>query len=320
VSFAAPLVLLGLLVLLALAVWYLIEARRRARAGAAFVSAPLTASVAPNRPGLRRLIPLALMALALAALIVAAARPQIRVTKPVKGATVMLANDISNSMGSTDVKPTRFAAAQKAALDFTQQAIPTIAVGSIEFARKPILLQSPSTEHELASQAISSLKLGGGGTAIGEAITTALTAIKNAPKVAGKTPPGAIVLLSDGTSNVGPSPVSVAATAKKRGVRIYTIAIGTAAGTYQEKQKDGTTLTTHAPVNPTELEQIAKTSGGTFFSAPDQASAKAIYAKLATQLGHHRVNQGLITEFAAGGLLLLVLGGGLSLRWFGAFA
>jgi Ca-activated chloride channel family protein len=318
VSFAAPLVLLGLLVLLALAVWYIVEQRRRARRDAAFVTAPLRDSVAPHRPGIRRVIPPLIMALALAALIVAAAKPQIRVNKPVKGATVMLANDVSNSMTSTDVNPTRLAAAQKAAITFTEDAVGTIGVGSIEFARKPTLLQSPSTDHLLARQAVEGLKVGGGGTAIGEAIQTALTAIKGAPKVANKTPPGAIVLLSDGTSNVGPSPVTLAATAKKQGVKIYTIAIGTSAGTYQEKLKDGKSQTTHAPVNPTELQQIAKTSGGTFYSAPDQASASAIYTKLATQLGNHKVNQGLITEVAAAGGLLLLIGGGLSLRWFGS--
>jgi Ca-activated chloride channel family protein len=317
VSFAAPLVLLGLLVLAGLAVWYGIEQRRRRRADVAFVAPALIASVAPNRPGVRRVIPLLFMALALAALIVAAARPRIKVTKPVKGATVMLANDISDSMTSTDVSPTRLGAAQKAAVSFTEQVQTTIDVGSI--ARRPTLLQSPSTDHALARQAIDSLKPGGGGTAIGEAITTALTAIKNAPKVAGRRPPGAIVLLSDGTSNVGVSPISAAQMAKSQKVKIYTIAIGTTHGTEQQT-KAGTTISTPVPVNPSELEQIARTSGGTFYRAPDQARASAIYAKLATQLGHHQVQQGLITEVAGGGLVLLLIGGGLSLRWFGSLA
>ncbi len=318
-SFAAPLVLLGLLVLVGLALWYVIEARRRRRASAAFVAAPLVASVAPERPGVRRIIPPLLLALALAALIVAAARPQIRVTRPVKGATVMLTNDVSNSMTSTDVKPSRLGAAQKAAISFTEKAVDTIAVGSIEFARRPTLLQSPSTDHDLTRQAIASLKPGGGGTAIGEAIETGLTAIKNAPKVAGKRPPGAIVLLSDGTSNVGVSPISAATMAKQQKVKIYTIAIGTSHGT-QKETKDHKTVSTPVPVNPTELRQIAKTSGGTFYSAPNRATASQIYNSLARQLGHRKVEQGLIAEVAAAGLVLLVLGGGLSLRWFGAFA
>jgi Ca-activated chloride channel family protein len=319
VSFAAPLVLLGLLVLVGLALWYAIESRRRRTAAGAFVAAPLTASVAPNRPGVRRLIPVLLIGLALAALIVAAARPQIRVTKPVKGATVMLANDVSDSMTSTDVKPSRLGAAQKAAISFTERVVDTIAVGSVEFARRPTLLQSPSTDHTLARQAIAGLKPGGGGTAIGEAIETALTAIKNAPKVAGKRPPGAIVLLSDGTSNVGVSPISAAGLAKRQKVKIYTIAIGTSHGTQQET-KDGKTVSTPVPVNPTELRQIALTSGGTFYRAPNRSTARTIYTDLARKLGHRKVEQGLIAEVAGAGLVLLVLGGGLSLRWFGTFA
>ena len=318
-SFAAPLVLLGLLVLPALALWYVYERRRGREAAGAFVAPALTASVAPHRPGVRRLIPTVLMALALAALIVAAARPRIRVTKPVKGATVMLANDVSASMTSQDVKPSRLAAAQKAAITFTERVTATIAVGSVEFARHPTLLQSPSTDHALARQAIRSLKPGGGGTAIGEAIETALTAIKHAPKVAGKRPPGAIVLLSDGTSNVGVGPVAAAQMAKQQKVKIYTIAIGTSSGTQQET-RDGKTVSTPVPVNPSELRQIAQTSGATFYSAPNRASASAIYAKLATQLGHRKVQQGLIAEVAGAGLVLLLLGGGLSLRWFGTFA
>jgi Ca-activated chloride channel family protein len=275
--------------------------------------------VAPERPGVRRVIPPLLLALALAALIVAAARPQVRVTRPVKGATVMLTNDVSNSMTSTDVKPTRLGAAQKAAISFTNTVVGTIAVGSIEFARRPTLLQSPSTDHSLARQAIASLKPGGGGTAIGEAIETGLTSIKNAPKVAGKRPPGAIVLLSDGTSNVGVSPITAAAAAKQQKVKIYTIAIGTSHGT-QKETKDGKSVSTPVPVNPTELRQIAKTSGGTFYAAPNRATARTIYTNLATQLGHRKVEQGLIAEVAGAGLVLLVLGGGLSLRWFGALA
>jgi Ca-activated chloride channel family protein len=320
VSFAAPLVLLGLLVLPVLILWFLLDQRARRRAADAFVSTPLIASVAPNRPGIRRVIPPLLLGLALAALIVAAARPQIPVIRPIKGATVMLANDVSNSMSATDVSPTRLAAAQKAAISFTRQVSDTIAVGSIEFARRPTLLQSPSTDHALARQAVASLTPGGGGTAIGEAIEVALTSIKHAPKVAGKTPPGAIVLLSDGTSNVGVGPVAEAAVARKAGVKIETIAIGTRSGTYEQKRKDGQTTRQPVPVNPTELEQIARVSGGTFYRAPDQASARAIYTELATTLGKQRVQQGLIAEVAGAGLVLLVLGAGLSLRWFGSLA
>jgi Ca-activated chloride channel family protein len=319
VSFAAPLVLLGLLVLPAPAVWYVLERRRRAGAAGAFVSAPLVASVAPRTPGIRRGVLAAIALAALAALILGAARPRYRTTVPVKAASVVLTNDVSDSMTSTDVKPTRLGAAQKAAITFTERVPAGIAVGSVKFARHPTLLQSPSTDHALARAAIMSLMPGGGGTAIGEAIETGLTAIKDAAKVDGKTPPGAIVLLSDGTSNVGVSPIQAAKLAKQEHVKIYTVAIGTASGTMQEV-KAGKTVTIPAPVSPAQLQQTAEASGGTFYRAADLDRASAIYTRLAKQLGHKRVNKGLIAEFVGAGLVLLLLGGGLSLRWFGALA
>jgi Ca-activated chloride channel family protein len=316
VSFTAPLVLLGLLVLPALAILYVVEQRRAARAAGAFATLALTASVAPRRPGLRRHIPFVIIGLGLALGIIAAARPRVRVTVAVKAATVMLVNDVSNSMTATDVSPSRLAAAQQAAVAFTTKVSDAIAIGSISFARRPMLLQSPNTDHSLAREAVTKLTPGGGGTAIGEAIETALIAIQSQPKIDGKRPPGAIVLLSDGTSNVGVGPGAAAAMAKKQKVKIDTIAIGTTHGTEREKTKDGT-KTVPVPVNPSELEQIASDTGGTFSRAPDEARVSAIYASLATQIGHRKARRGLVSEFAAGALALLVIGGGLSLYWFG---
>jgi Ca-activated chloride channel family protein len=320
VSFAAPWVLLALLVLPLLAVAYLIQQRRQTRGAGAFVSAPLVASVAPRRPRWRRHVPALLMALALVALIAAVAKPQHRVTVPVKGATVMLVNDVSDSMTSTDVKPSRLAAAQKAAISFTEKVTGKVAIGSVEFARRPTLLQSPSTDHALARQAVADLAPGGGGTAIGEALQTALQATKTAPKVGGKEPPAAIVLLSDGYSNVGVSPLTVAQAAKKAKVKIYTIAIGTSAGTMQLKKTNGSTETVPASVAPAQLRDIAQTSGGQFFSAPDQARAGTIYSQLARALGHQKLQRSDIALFTAIGLALAVFAAALSLWWFGALA
>ena len=314
-SFASPLVLVGLLVLPALAAWYAIEQRRRERAAMAFVTTPLTASVAPRRPGSRRHLPYLLLALALALLIAAAARPQRSVIVPVKGATVMLANDVSDSMTSTDVKPSRLGAAQTAAITFLRGIPSSIKVGSVEFARHPMLLQSPTSDHALTAAAIAELKPGGGGTAIGEAIETALGAIRTAPKIDGKRPPGAIVLLSDGTSNVGIGPIQAAQQAKQQGVRIYTIAIGTAAGKITSREH-GRTVTTPVPVSPQELEQTAAASGGRAYTAADATRASAIYAHLATTLGRKHAKQPLSASVAGGGLVLLLAGGALSLWWF----
>jgi Ca-activated chloride channel family protein len=316
VTFAHPLVLLGLLAVPALAALYAREQRHRALARQGFVSEPLTGSVAPRRPGWRRHLPVALLGLAGAALIGALAEPYHRVSVPVRSATVMLTNDVSASMQATDVRPSRLQAAQRAAERFAEEAPRTVGVGQIEFARHPTLLQSPSTDHALAVQAIAGLRPGGGGTAIGEAIDTALAAISTAAKVDGRRPPGAVILLSDGTSNVGVSPLQAAAQAKARHVPIYTIAIGTASGTIRGRHGQRIAV----PVSPRELAAIAADSGGRAFTATSSAAASAIYAHLARTLGHTHVRRTLIASLAGAALGLLLIGGALSLLWFGGLA
>ena len=314
-SFASPWVLLGLLALPVLAVAYVSEGRRRALAARAFVTEPLTPSVAPRRPGWRRHAPYVLLAVALAVLIVAAARPQRSIAVPLKRGTVMLANDVSNSMTSTDVQPSRLGAAQRAALTFLHGVPRTIEVGAVEFARHPVLLQSPTTHHPYTRTAIDGLQPGGGGTAIGEALQTALQAINTVPKINGKHPPGAIVLISDGASNVGIEPGAVARQARREHVRIYTISIGTASGTMTIRH-GAQNVTTRVPVDPTELRQIAADSSGRSYTAADSEQVSQIYAHLATQLGHTPGQQQLIAGVIGAGLLVLLVGSALSLRWF----
>ncbi len=318
-SFGAPLVLLGLVALPALAALYVLEQRRRAAAMSAFVATPMLASVAPRRPGWRRHAPYVLLALGIAALIFAAARPRRAVAKPVKGATVMLVNDISASMTATDVNPSRLVAAKRAATSFLSRVTSETQVGSIEFARRPVLLQSPTTDHALTREAIASIKPGGGGTAMGNALAVALSEIRAAPKIGHKRPPGSVLLISDGAANVGVNPVAVAAQAKHQHVRIFTVSVGTAHGVAKIPHGNGE-VTTPVPVDPTELAQIAQTSGGRSFRAPDSATLGAIYSSLAKVLSHRRVEQQLTGFFAGAGLLLVALAAGLSLMWFARLA
>lgn len=315
-SFASPWVLLALLALPLLAAWYVSEGQRRALAAKSFVTEPLTASVAPQRAGWRRHAPYVLIAAALAALIVAAARPQRSIAVPLKRGTVMLANDVSNSMTSTDVKPSRLVAAKDAALAFLRGVPKTVAVGSVEFARRPALLQTPTRFHSLARQAIRGLAPAGGGTAMGEALEVALESIDRVPKAKnGKRPPGAIVLISDGAANVGIGPGEVATLARRQKVPIYTIAIGTPSGT-MTRELHGREVTTSVPVKPRQLQRIAANSGGRSFNAADAGQVKQIYSHLAAQIGHTQGHEGLIAEVVIAGLVLLLLGSALSMRWF----
>lgn len=314
-SFSWPLVLVALVAIPVGIAWYAREGRRRARAARAFSQPHLAGSVTPHAPGRRRHIPMLAFLAAIAVLIVAAARPQRTVAVPVKGAAIMLANDISDSMTSTDVKPTRLAAARLAARRFVAALPATAAVGQLEFARHPRIIQSPTSDHALTLAAIAELRPGGGGTAIGDAIELAVRVLSGT-RQGGRRPPGAIVLLSDGGSNVGVSDVVAARLSKSRHIPVYTIALGTPSGTMETK-KHGAVTAAPVPVSTRALTQIASVSGGRTFTAGDSAAASAIYRHLAALLGHRHVKRELTASFAGAGLALLAVGGGLSLAWFG---
>ncbi len=318
-SFAAPLRLLGLALVPVLLAGYVVHQRRRRRVSAGFVSPALIDSVAPWRPGWRRNVPVLVLGLALATLIAAAARPQRTAAQPVRSAAIMLANDVSSSMMATDVRPTRLTAARRAAQRLLAGVAGGVLVGQLAFARRVQVLQEPSADHALTHTAIDQLRPGGGGTAIGDAITTALHTLSAVPRRDGMRLPGTIVLLSDGASNVGLSPIPAARRARLQHVAIDTIALGTAAGritiTHAHRRR-----VTPVPVAFHELAQIAAASGGRAYRAASSATARAVYAGLATALSHRRVTRGLTAAFAGGGLALLVLSGGLSLAWFGRVA
>ena len=314
-SFASPLVLLGLLALPLLIRWYLGQQRRRVRAASAFVAPALTESVTPRRPRWRRHAPMLVFVLALAVLIAAAARPQRSVAVPVTNGAIMLANDVSSSMRATDIAPSRLGAGERAAKRFLAAVPSTVQVGLIEFARTPVVLQSPTTDHSLTSAAFAQLHTSGG-TAVGVAILTAVHELRSVPLVAGKRPPGAIVMISDGASNVGLDPLAAARQAAALHIPIYTVAVGTPNGTIPIK-RGSRIVTTPVPVSPQQLGQIASLSGGRAFTASDAAGLSAVYAHLAAELGRKHVKHEITASFAGGGLVLLLLGSVLSLRWFG---
>jgi Ca-activated chloride channel family protein len=314
-SFASPLVLLALLAIPLLITWYYRQQRGRVVAASAFVAPALTASVAPRAPRWRRHAPMLAFALALAVLIAAAARPQRSVAVPVTNGAIMLANDVSSSMRATDVAPSRLGAAERAAKRFLAKVPSTVQVGLMEFAKTPIVLQSPTTDHALTEGAFTQLQTSGG-TAVGVAIQTAVQDLKSLPPVHGKHPPGAIVMISDGASNVGVDPLAAARQARTEHVPIYTVAVGTPRGTIKIKRRSGTVISP-VPVSPQQLGQIARLSGGRAFTASNAAGLSAVYAHLAAQLGRKIVKHQITAAFAGGGLALLLLGSAMSLSWFG---
>src|SRR5687767_13007631 len=208
-SFAAPLVLIALVLVPLLVWWYVRHQRGREKAAAAFATPALLASVAPRRPGFRRHAPMLAFALALAILIVAAAKPERTVAVPVERAAIMLVTDVSGSMEATDVKPSRLVAARRAARAFADDVPRAVNIGVLAFNNRPRVLQSPTAERADVPAALARLR-SSGGTATGDAIDTAVRTLRTPVARGRRPPPGAIVLISDGASVRGRNPVQAA--------------------------------------------------------------------------------------------------------------
>lgn len=314
-TFLHPLMLVALVAIPLLAWWYAGQQRRRAKAASAFAAPALAPSVAPSRPRWRRHAPMLLFALALAVLIVAAARPQRVVAVPINTASIILADDTSGSMAATDVSPSRLVAAQRASTSFLASVPDSVRVGLVEFNSKVTVLQSPTTDHSLVRSALGQLKVTGG-TAIGDAIRTSLRLATSAKRPGVKQPPAAIVLLSDGSNDVGSDPLAAARQAASDHIPIYTVVLGTQTGTVTVKRGSGT-VKVPVPPDPQQLGQIARISHGQSFTATNAKGLNTVYKRLGAQLGHKKVKHEVTASFAGGGLVLLLLGSVGSLAWFG---
>jgi len=308
-SFQAPIFLAGL-VTIPLALAALALARRRpARYVVRFPALPTLQAVMPRTPRWRRVVPTALLCLALAGLVTALARPEATVAVPVEKASVVLVTDTSGSMNATDVSPTRLAAAQRAAERFLGRVPKSLQVGLVAYADGPHTVVRPTQDRAEVKSTLEQLQAEGG-TATGDALSSALEALGQRTK---KAPPAAIVLLSDGASQTGQDPNTVAARAKAAGVPIYTVALGTPDGVVQTP--DGQML--QVPPDPDALRQIAADSGGRAFTAQDSDALDSVYETLGSKIGTKKEKREISAGFAAAGLLLL--GGALftSLRWRG---
>jgi len=314
VSFASPGILVALVALPLLVLLYLGEQRRRRAAAAAFAAPALQPSVAPRRPRWRRHAPMAAIALALALLVIAAAKPQRTVAVPVERASVMLASDVSGSMTATDIQPSRLVAAKRAARRFVDEVPDRLNVGLLAFNSTPRVLQSPTRDRDVVKAAIDSMQPSGG-TATGEAIGSATSVLRTGG--GGGRPPAAIVLLSDGKSTSGRDPVAAARAAARLRVPVYTVVLGTDQGTITVPRADGGTATRNVPPDRAALAEIAQVSGGKGYTAQTASGLKEIYESLGSQLGHEKQKREITSAVTGGGLLLMLVGVAMSLRWFG---
>ncbi len=341
-TFSQPLLLLSLLAVpLAIGVYVLSE-RRRMRYAVRYTNVDLLASVAGGRQW-RRLVPAVVMLVAVATLCVAVARPHVHTTAADERATIVLVLDVSGSMQANDVKPTRLVAAQQALRIFLKKVPSRVRLALILFAGEAEVAAPPTRDHALVLQAVDDAGVqlgGGGGTAIGDALAAAVrlglssAGIGSSRGLAAYHPVAAppspsstlvtILFLSDGHQTRGElQPLQGADVARRAGIPVYTIALGTkgaritnfpffgGGGAFGNSQGLRNAL---AP-DPVTLHAIARVTGGTFYHARTAGAAKDAYSKLGSSLGRVPARNEVTSYFVAGAALLLLLAVGLGALW-----
>jgi Ca-activated chloride channel homolog len=262
----------------------------------------------------RRHLPTALALAAIAALALALAKPQHTIAVPVEGASVVLVTDHSGSMSATDVEPDRLSAAEDAAETFLDKLPKATRVGVVAYSDGPDGTLAPTTDRDRVRQTIES-QSAAGATATGEALQVAIQTLAPNGKKAQR-PASAIVLLSDGKTTTGRDPVEVARTAKKLGVPIYTVALGTPDATIPNPVSP-LSPPIAVPPDPETLREIAQISGGRAFTSDDAGQLRSIYSSLGSRLATKHEQHEITAGFATAGLVLLLAAGLFSLPRLG---
>ena len=322
---------------------YLLLLRRKNKAALRYASLSLVKEALGAGQRFRRHVPPLLFLMALALMLFAVARPSAVVTLPSQHETVILAMDVSGSMRATDVKPSRMVAAQEAARAFVAEQPKTTRIGVVAFAATASVVQSPTHSREDILGAIDRFTLQRG-TAVGSGILVSLKTIfpdvefdlrlsnprgpaqKSAPldpaKGPDKPPPkpvpagsysgAAIILLTDGQTTTGPDPIESARMAADRGVRVYTVGIGTASG--EIIGAEGWSF--RVRLDEEALKTIANLTRAEYFYAGTAVDLQKIYQNLKTRIFFEQKETEITALFAAAAAVLAFLSALLSMLWF----
>ena len=330
--------------LLVLAYWWLL--RRKKKLAVRYASLTMVRDAMGAGQRFRRHVPPVLFLASLALMILAIARPQALVTLPSQHETIILAMDVSGSMRAADVEPNRLVAAQNAARAFVNDQPANTRVGVVSFAGTAAVVQPPTRNKEDILAAIDRFQLQRG-TAVGAGILVSLKTIfpdlefdlrswnprgdaKSAPldrAARGKdrdkeppkaVPPGsytsaAIILLTDGQTTTGPDPIEAARMAAERGIRVFTVGIGTEKG--EMIGVEGWSM--RVRLDEAALKQIANVTQGEYFYAGTATDLKKVYEVLSSKLVFEQRQQEITALFAAAAALLAVVAAMLSMLWFG---
>ncbi len=314
-SFATPLNLLALLVLPLVGVLWLGARSRRRRFAVRHPGTTIVGAVAGVAPAWRRRIAPGLLLAAVATLALAFARPQATVAVPVERASVMLVTDQSGSMRADDVTPTRLGAAQGAARAFLDSAPKSLQIGVVSYADTVDGVLEPTEDRAAMSSALGALQAEGG-TATGDALAAALDRLEARRGRDGDTAPAAIVLLSDGKTTDGSDPLVAADRARRLGIPVATVALGTPDGVLLGPGGQPFAV----PPDTATLKAIADRSGGQAYAVDDADQLDRVYEELGSRIGTRREERDVSSAFAGGALLLLVGGAAAGLRRRGTLA
>jgi len=322
---------------------YVLLLRRKKKAALRYASLNLVRDAHLGGARIRRHVPPLLFLVALTLLLVAIARPTATVTLPSQHETVIMAMDVSGSMRAADVKPSRLVAAQEAARAFVAEQPKTTRLGVVSFAATASVVQSPTHNREDLLAAIERFQLQRG-TAVGSGILVSLkmifpdvefdlrshnprpkaprsasldapgAAASPAPKPvpAGSYPSAAIILLTDGQTTTGPDPIESARMAADRGVRVYTVGIGTQAG--EIIGAEGWSM--RVRLDEESLKTIANLTQGEYFYAGTATDLQKIYQNLNTKIFFEQKDMEVTALVAAAAALAAFASALLSLLWF----
>jgi Ca-activated chloride channel family protein len=337
-TFAWPEMLWSMLVLPLLLGAYLWILQRKKKQAVRYASLTMVREAMGVGQRIRRHVPPALFFLALAAMLVALARPQATITLPTQHETVILAMDISGSMRATDVEPNRLVAAQNAAKQFVSEQPENVRVGVVAFAGTATVAQAPTRNREDVIAAIDRFQLQRA-TAIGRGIIVSLAAIfpdqgidvgtltygadnsrkadKAGPPAVKPVPPGSyssavIILLTDGQRTTGPDSIMAAKMAAERGVRVYTVGVGTPEG--KIIGFEGWSM--RVRLDEETLKGIANITHAEYFYAGNAVDLNKVYQTLNAKLVMERKKTEVTALFSGLAALLAVVSAALSLAWF----
>ena len=337
--------LLAVLPLLVLLYWWIL--RRRKKVALRYASLSIVREAMGRAQTWRRHIPPILLLLAFAAMLMAAARPVATITLPSTQQTIILAMDVSGSMRATDVLPNRLVASQNAAKAFLKELPRHVRVGIVAFAGSAQVVQPVTLSREDLNTAIDKFQMQRA-TAIGSAIVVALSELfpgqvdlasvtygrANDPFAAqGRAidqpkaetekkpfvpvPPGsyssaAIILLTDGQRTTGVDTAEAAKMAADRGIRVYTVGVGTVDG--EVIGFEGWSM--RVRLDEETLKTVARETKGEYFYAGTAENLKQVYESLSTRLTVEKKETEVSGLLALAAAVLVLLSAGLSLLWF----